>query len=154
MLNTLIIVAANYLFLLLPLIALLWFLRLPRPLQKEIVVIGLITGALALILGRLIAKVYFDPRPFVSGHFMPLIPHEPDNGFPSDHTLLSSAIAMTVALRDRPVGAVLWVLAILVGVGRIASGLHSVTDVIGSFLLALGAGLVADRVARRIFRRI
>jgi len=153
MLNTLIINMANYLFLLLPAIGAVWFLRLPRALQKEVVVIGLLTGALALLLGRLIAAFYFDPRPFVTGHFAPLIPHDPDNGFPSDHTLLSSAIAMTVTLRDRRFGLVLWPLALLVGLARIASGLHSPTDVIGSFVLAICAGFAADRVARRIFRR-
>lgn len=152
MLNTLIIFAAKYLFLLLAGIACVWFVWLPRQQKKEVVVIGLVTGLLALLLGRIIAAIYFDPRPFVSGHFTPVIPHEPDNGFPSDHTLLSSAIAMTVLLRDRRVGAVLWLLAVLVGIGRIASGLHSPTDVIGSFILAAVAGVVADRVARRIFR--
>ena len=50
MLNTLIIIMANYLFLLLPAIGAVWFLRLPRALQKEVVVIGLLTGALALLL--------------------------------------------------------------------------------------------------------
>jgi undecaprenyl-diphosphatase len=116
-------------------------------------VIGLVTGLLALLLGRLVAAVYFDPRPFVSGHFTPLIPHEPDNGFPSDHTLLSSASAMTVFLRDRRIGTVLWLLAVVVGAGRIASGLHSPTDVIGSFTLAIVAGAIATLVARRVFPR-
>ncbi|GAC1430765.1 MAG: hypothetical protein NVSMB68_03000 [Thermoanaerobaculia bacterium] len=152
MLNPLIIVAAQYLFLLIALIAFLWFLRLPRSVQKEVLVIGLVTGVLALGLGRLLAIFYFDPRPFVTGHFTPLIPHDPDNGFPSDHTLLSSAIAMTVVLRSRRVGAMLWVLAVVVGIARIASGLHTPADVIGSFVLALCAGLLADRVARWTFR--
>jgi undecaprenyl-diphosphatase len=154
MLNTLIVFAAKYLFLVVGGVAGIWFLRLPRQQKKEVLVIGLVTGLLALLLGRIIAAIYFDPRPFVSGHFVPLIPHEPDNGFPSDHTLLSSAIAITVVLRDRRVGTVLWVLAVLVGIGRIASGLHSPTDVIGSFVLTIVAGLVADRIARRIFRSV
>ena len=151
--NSVIIFGAQYLYLLLALFAFVWFLRLPRQTKKEVLIIGLITGALALLLGRLIAIFYFDPRPFVSGHFTPLIPHDPDNGFPSDHTLLSSAIAMTVTLRDRRAGALLWVVALLVGMARIASGLHSATDVIGSFVLALCAGLVADRLEARISRR-
>jgi undecaprenyl-diphosphatase len=96
---------------------------------------------------------YFDPRPFVTGHFAPLIPHNLDNGFPSDHTLLSSAIAMTVTLRNRSVGVVLWLLALLVGLARIASGLHSPTDVIASLVLAICAGFAADRVTRQVFGR-
>ena len=46
-------------------------------------------GVIALILGHL----YYNPRPFVVGNFTPLISHSVDNGFPSDHVLLASAIA-------------------------------------------------------------
>ncbi len=150
--NQLIIFAAKYLFLLLPVIGFLWFIRLPRRAKIEAILIGVITGVVALALGRLVALFFFDPRPFVAGHFTPLIPHEPDNGFPSDHTLLSSAIAMTVFLRDRRVGAVLWLLVVLVGLGRIGSGLHSPIDVAGSIVFSVLAGLVADVVVRRVYR--
>ncbi len=151
MLDSLIIFAAKYLFLVLPVIGFIWFIRLPVRAKKEVLVLGLITGALALVLGRLVALFYFDPRPFVARHFTPLIPHEPDNGFPSDHTLLSSAIAMTVFLRNRRIGAVLWLLVLLVAAGRIGSGLHSPIDVAGSIVFSIIAGLVANVVVRRVF---
>ena len=147
----LIIFAAKYLFLVLPIIGAVWFIRLPLAEKKEALLLGAITGVLALAVGRLVAMFFFDPRPFVVHHFTPLIPHDPDNGFPSDHTLLSSAIAMTVFLRDRRVGTVLWVLALLVGAGRIASGLHSPIDVGGSIAFCVISGLVADSVTRRVF---
>ena len=154
LLDQLIIFAAKYLFVVLPAIGFLWFVRLPPRQKKEAMLLGVITGLLALASGRFVAMFFFDPRPFVAGHFQPLIPHEPDNGFPSDHTLLSSAVAMTVFLRDRRIGALLWVLVLLVGAGRIASGLHSPVDVAGSILFAIIAGVVADAVVRRFFGRV
>ena len=151
MLDQLIIFTAKYLFLVLPVAGFLWFIQLPIRAKKEALLLGLVTGVLALALGRLAAMFFFDPRPFVAGHFTPLMPHAPDNGFPSDHTLLSSAIAMTVFLRNRRIGALLWFLVLLVGAGRIASGLHSPIDVAGSIAFSIVAGLLADSVARRVF---
>jgi undecaprenyl-diphosphatase len=87
----------------------------------------------------------------VAGHFTPLIPHAPDNGFPSDHTLLSSAIAMTVFLRNRSIGGLLWFLTLLVAAGRIGSGLHSPIDVAGSIAFSIIAGVIAEILVRRIF---
>lgn len=151
MLDQLIIFAAKYLFLLLPVIGFFWFIQLPMAAKKEVLLLGLITGLLALALGRLAALFFFDPRPFVAGHFTPLIPHAPDNGFPSDHTLLSSAIAMTVFLRNRPIGGLLWFLTLLVAAGRIGSGLHSPIDVAGSIAFSIIAGVIAEILVRRIF---
>ncbi len=151
MLNQLIIFAAKYLFLLLPAIAFMWFVQLPPAAKKEVLVLGVITGVLALALGRFAALFFFDPRPFVAGHFTPLIPHAPDNGFPSDHTLLSSAIAITVFLRNRRIGVLLWFLVLLVGAGRIGSGLHSPVDVGGSIAFSIIAGLIADFIVHRAF---
>ncbi|MDP3995235.1 MAG: hypothetical protein Q8P78_01305, partial [bacterium] len=49
-------------------------------------------GAMVLPLAYVIAFVarsfFYSPRPFVESGIAPLIPHAPDNGFPSDHTLL------------------------------------------------------------------
>ncbi len=149
--HQLIIFAAKYLFLVLPIAGFFWFIRLPATAKKEALLLGVITGILALALGRLVALFFFDPRPFVTGHFTPLIPHEPDNGFPSDHTLLSSAIAMTVFLRNRPLGALLWVVTLLVAAGRVGSGLHSPIDVAGSIVFSIAAGVIADVVVRRFF---
>lgn len=98
-------------------------------------------GLFALALGTLANHLYFDPRPFVALHFTPLVPHVPDNGFPSDHTLLVSAVAMIGTLWNRRLGMVLWILAILVAIGRVYVGLHHVLDVIASMVFAVIATL-------------
>ncbi len=98
-------------------------------------------GLFALALGTLANHLYFDPRPFVALHFTPLVPHAPDNGFPSDHTLLVSAVAMIGTLWNRRLGMALWILAILVAIGRVYVGLHHVLDVIASMVFAVIATL-------------
>lgn len=147
----LIVVAAQYLFLVIPIVAFVYWLRVPPAAKKYLVVLGLTVGLGALATGRLIAHFYFDARPFSRHHFTPLIAHEPDNGFPSDHTLLSSAIAATVTACSAPLGACLWIVTAVVGIARIRAGLHTPIDVGGSMVIAGGLAIVAHVLLRRRF---
>ncbi len=153
MFNELIIFAAKYLFVAVPILALVYWIRAPYATRRYLLLLGLLAGAAALGIGRLIAYFYFDPRPFVTGHFIPLIAHEPDNGFPSDHTLLSSAIAASVTVCSRSVGLGLWAITAVVGIARILCGLHSPIDVIGSICIASASAYVAHSLLRRRFAR-
>ena len=130
------IFGAEYLYLLLLLVALVWYLKQPRAAQKEMVVWGIVALPVMLLLLVAAGHIYFDPRPFVVDHFQPLIPHGPDNGFPSDHTLLCSATAAIVWLQDRRWGAVLWLLTALVGASRVYTGVHHSLDIVASAVMA------------------
>src|SRR5919202_4656794 len=59
-----------------------------------------VIGVLSLLFVQTGGLLYNDPRPFVVGHFQPLISHPADNGFPSDHALLAAALVAVVALVD------------------------------------------------------
>ena len=84
----------------------------------------LLGGILALLLSTIASHVYYDTRPFVVEHTVPIIPHAADNGFPSDHTLLTSFIGFTIYLHSRAVGGVLLLIALLVGIARVAARIH------------------------------
>ena len=92
MINQLIIFSAKYLYLLVIAITVLFFIKQPRDIQKQLLIFGIITLPAAYIIAKLAGFLYYDPRPFIQGGFTPLIPHAADNGFPSDHALLSAAI--------------------------------------------------------------
>ena len=133
------IFAAKYL-LLLPIAILgIYFLIQPWSVQKKILVFALPSLILIYLVALLGGYLYYDPRPFVVGSFTPLIPHTPDNGFPSDHTLLVSAVASIGFYLNRRFGVVLWALAIVVAVTRVYVGLHHPTDVIGSIIISAAA---------------
>jgi undecaprenyl-diphosphatase len=152
--DAMIVFAAKYLFLLILAAAFVYWLVAPLPTKKYLLILGIIVGAASLGAGRLIAHFYFDPRPFVAGHFTPLIPHEPDNGFPSDHTLLSSAVAATVTACNPALGIALWVVTLIVGVARVLSGLHHAIDVAGSIVIAAAAAAIAHAALRHSSRRL
>jgi undecaprenyl-diphosphatase len=152
MLDTLSIIGAAYLFIVVAGIAFVYFLRQPRFEQKRLVLSAALTLPLVYVVSKLGALLYNDPRPFVAGRFVPLIPHEPDNGFPSDHVLLCASIAAIIYLSSKRLSLVLWALTLLVGLSRVYTGLHHVADIIGSMLMATVVTAIvylAIRVAQR-----
>lgn len=131
------IFGAKYLFVLASLIALVWFGKLPIEQKKEVFIFGVIALPIIYIISKIGAWLYFDPRPFVTGHFTPLIPHEPDNGFPSDHILLTSAIASVIFPFSKKISASVWIISALVAVSRVYVGIHHSIDVIGSAIISI-----------------
>jgi undecaprenyl-diphosphatase len=108
----------------------------PWEAKKEMAAWGVVALPIMYVLLIVAGLVYYDPRPFDIGHFTPLIPHEPNNGFPSDHTLLCSATSSIVFFYSRKMSALLWLLTALVGASRIYTGVHHPLDIITSVVMA------------------
>lgn len=140
--HELIKIVASY-FIVIPVAGALYMLLVVKQrLRLELLASLVVGGVLSLLLAKLASHIYNDPRPFVQGHFTPILPHSNDNGFPSDHTLLSAFVGWTILHYSRRVGIVLLVVAGFIGAARMAGGIHHLSDVLGSFVLAgLGSGL-------------
>jgi len=142
-----IIFGAKYLIWVLVGLALVWFLRQPKEKKKEMIVFGAVAFPLIYAVAKLIAMFYYNPRPFVVEPLLhPLIPHEPDNGFPSDHTLLGSAISTVIYSFSKKISILSWILTILVGLSRILAGIHHPIDILGSIIISILVGLIVYHV--------
>lgn len=151
--DMLIIFAAKYLIALSPILA-LWVLYKASPQRrKELIIFGAITVPLAYLLALIARHFWYDPRPFVLGGFTPLIPHTADNGFPSDHMLLASALAAVVGYSDRKLAALTWVIALIIGGARVVAGVHHVTDILGSLALVLAAKWSAYAIIHQLWNK-
>lgn len=147
--DALAILTAQYLYIFVVLAAMIFFFTQPRDIQKSMLICGVIVLPLSYILAKIGGHFYSDPRPFVVGNFTPLIPHIADNGFPSDHVLFTSAIAAVVSFYNKKLGAILWFLAVLIGLARVYAGIHHITDIIGSIVIVLiAAGIVKMTYSR------
>ncbi len=135
MLNQLISFMAQYLFLAAPAAVVWLWLGLSRHDKRRFLLIGAVAGALTLMLAKIGAALYFDPRPFVFNQ-PPLFYHAADNGFPSDHALLTFLIAWLAALFNKRAGLALALLAVAVGAARVAAGVHYGVDIVGGALIA------------------
>lgn len=143
------IIGAKYLFGASLFIAGIYFLKVPRRAQKNILIFSLVTIPFILLIALLGNHLYENPRPFVVGGFTPLIPHAPDNGFPSDHALLVSAIASVFILFSRRIGIILWIIAMFVAVSRVYVGVHHPIDVIGSMIISVFVTIIAYLIIKK-----
>jgi len=135
-LDKLSILSADYLWYLIIGIAIVCFFIRPWHEKIHLVIFAALVLVLVFLVSLLAGALYYDPRPFVVGHYTPLIPHKSNNGFPSDHVLWSSAIAAIIFPSSRYLSLVLWLLTAAVGIARVYVGLHHATDVIGSMVIA------------------
>lgn len=111
--------------------------------------IWLAAAVLALLLTAFGGAIYNDPRPFVVTGKPPLFPHPADNGFPSDHTIITSLVGLLVFAYRKTLGVILIAGAVLGGISRVLAGVHHTTDIIGGILIALVAYLVGHGLVKR-----
>jgi undecaprenyl-diphosphatase len=106
----------------------------------------------AFALTLAVEQVVYRPRPFVDLGFEPLFPHARDSSVPSDHTLIGVALGGPMLARDRRLGLLLVGWALIVGVARIAAGVHYPSDIVGSGIIALALDWVVWLALRPLQR--
>lgn len=133
----LILFGAQYLYLVIVVLAGVFIYLQSKELRFKLLISLVISFPLAYIVAKM-GSVFFDsPRPFVLSGIPSLIPHAADNGFPSDHTLLSAACAALIFWCEKRLGTVLLALAFLVGYSRMLAGVHHLVDILGSIAIAI-----------------
>ncbi|MDD8049061.1 MAG: phosphatase PAP2 family protein [Thomasclavelia sp.] len=85
----------------------------------------------------LIRKIIDRPRPFIKYDFEPLYYKKEGESFPSRHTVSAISIAVALFHVNMVIGIVVLILASLVALSRILSGVHYPSDVIVGILIAL-----------------
>jgi undecaprenyl-diphosphatase len=105
----------------------------------------------------LIFMFWQRPRPFITHSDMVSNIYSTSaslSSFPSSHTYIAFAIATSIFLYGhKRLGSILFVLAILVAVGRIGLGLHYPSDVIGGILLGILSGVAVFFMVKNWERR-
>ena len=130
------IFTAQYLIFIIIILGIAYFLHRPNKEKKEIIVFSLITILATYIIFRICAALYFNPRPLINNQFLTLIPHKTQNGFPSQHTLISGIVAMIVWNFNKKIGTFLFFLATLVGLARVYVGVHHYIDIFTSLIIS------------------
>jgi undecaprenyl-diphosphatase len=137
-------IVAKYFVVIPILLALYVFIKLRTKRQRiEFVVLVMGGGILSLLLAKVGSHFISDPRPFVVGHFKPLLPHGNDNGFPSDHALLTSFLGFALLRYSKKLGLIALLSAALIGAARMAAGIHHLEDIVGSFVITGISVLIA-----------
>ena len=108
---------------------------------------ALLALAIATFLSRLIGRL----RPFLTGEVALLIPPPVSVfAFPSGHASVAFAIAAALMYGNPSLGFIGLIIAVLVAFGRVASGVHYPSDVLGGLIV----GFIAFGIVRYIHQAI
>lgn len=114
----------------------------------------LFLGILAVVFSRgiatpLIKFLYERPRPFVELELNSLVSHEITSSFPSGHIAFIIPIVITLWYINKPAGGWFFAGAFLIGISRVAAGVHWPTDILGGFLIGVACFYLAQMVIKR-----
>ena len=137
---------AQYLLFLLIAVAGVYWLTQPRTIKLKIVFIGIVGSLIALILMKVGAALFYDPRPFVDSTIVPYFKHAADNGFPSDHTSLATVLAVTMFFASRKLGIALFIGAVAIGAARVIAHVHSPIDIIGGLVIGIASVYISQLI--------
>ena len=90
---------------------------------------------IAILSTKLIGSIWYEPRPFVTHHFVPLVAHAANASFPSDHLAVLGALTIAAWCGWKRLGIIMGGIAILVAFARVYAGIHYVHDVVGGAVL-------------------
>ena len=96
----------------------------------------------------LIHIFYHRPRPFLALKISHLITNS-TYSFPSGHTTFLFALATATYFFHKKLAYFLFISGVIVGLARVASGVHYPSDILGGVLLGIIAGFVVYRLCRQ-----
>jgi membrane-associated phospholipid phosphatase len=140
---------AKYLIFIIAFVAVMFTLVSDRTARNRTIALAVMAFPVALLLAWVAGLLYYHTRPFVVEGVQPLIPHPPDNGFPSHHTMLAMATSAVVFVYSRKVGLLLGIMAILIGISRVVAKVHYPVDILGGVAIAIACTGVAWMTLRR-----
>lgn len=106
-----------------------------------------VVPAAAFVVGTALRAAINRPRPYTKYGFVPLFPKDKTGqSMPSRHCFSAAAIAVAVWYVLPLLGTVLAVLAVIIAVSRVVTGVHFVSDVLAGLAFGL-VFAVAGRVA-------
>ena len=104
--------------------------------KKETVIHAIFSCLVAYAVTELIKTFFPTLRPFQFNGALPLTLTTPlDGAFPSSHTAVGFALAVTILKHDKKVGVLYLIMAGLVGIARIIAHVHYPVDIIGGAII-------------------
>lgn len=115
--------------------------------KKEQVAHAILACAVSWTIASLIKYFFPTIRPFlVDGNPVLTITIPQDGAFPSEHTTLAFAIAVTIFMHDRISGTFFLIAAFLVGSARVLANVHYPIDIAGGAFLGTIVAVLVEKI--------
>ena len=119
-----------------------------RRLRLELFVFVFVSAfAARFVLTEIIRFIYHRPRPYLSLEGVHVLKHQflgnmtTSGSFPSGHSALAFAVATAVSFYYPKTGILFFLAALLIGLGRVAAGVHWPSDILGGAAVGVGVAL-------------
>lgn len=103
----------------------------------------------SFLLNQLAALIHFRERPFLQTGTRQLVNPLSEKSFPSDHAAVAFAIAIVIFFYNKSLGLFLLLLSLLIGLGRIYTGVHYPLDVLGGAIVGIFTAVVFYYILNR-----
>lgn len=152
--NLIIIIIAQY-FIVVPALIALWYIwKIDKKRKIQLAKLSILSLPFSYITAKILQRFINDPRPFVVNHTIkPLFHHAIDNGFPSDHTLLTMTIAAIIFAYNKKLGILLAIFSLAIGFARVAAGVHHPLDIIGAAVIAIVTTAISYIILRKLIKQ-
>lgn len=115
--------------------------------KKEQILHAVLAALLAWVVAHLIKALFPTARPFEVNGLTPMAIIPPSDGaFPSGHTSAAFALATSLFLHDKKIGATYLISALLIGVARVIGNVHYPVDILGGALVGGVVAFLIDKV--------
>lgn len=112
----------------------------------------IIAMALGALIGNIIKPLVHRARPcWINETIQLLIAVPNDYSFPSGHTLVSFAAAVSIWLHNKRWGAVALILAALIAFSRMYLYVHFPTDILVGLVIGICVAIIAKQIVQRIW---
>jgi undecaprenyl-diphosphatase len=122
------------------------FLQLKNKIKEIIFVF--FSAVSAWIIQAVVKSFIISPRPFIFfENVKPLFLHGGMDSFPSGHSMFFAALAMSLYFVHKRIGFMYFIVALIVGLSRVASGVHFPIDILFGYIF----GIIIALIFRFIF---
>ena len=112
--------------------------------------IALFVAGFAWTVSEGLNYIFLIERPFAVLPDVTLIfPHEADYAFPSGHTTFYFALATALYFYRKPIGFIVGLGTVLLGLARVISGVHWPLDILGGFAVGLAVSVLVIKLLER-----
>jgi undecaprenyl-diphosphatase len=114
-------------------IPILWFSSRKN---REVALHALTSSVLTFVIAEYLKEIFGTTRPYAMAGSIPLTITVPlDGAFPSTHTAITAALAVSIFLHNKKLGSVLLVFSMIIGWARVTAQVHWPIDIMGGFVL-------------------
>jgi undecaprenyl-diphosphatase len=125
------------------------FLRLKNKIKEMFVIFS--APLAAWIIATVVKSFIFAPRPFMFfENVKPLFVHGGFDSFPSGHAMFFGALATSLYFKNKRLGLIYIIVALIVGLARVTSGIHFPIDIFFGYIF----GFIIALIFKVIFKKI